>query len=146
MFFRSEIRNPARSASFQAVRRNLALTTKSVLFSRRKPQTMTEIEMLQLTTTWNFQCISFGHFVIRYSNLFRICGRRLEKRRISIFGFCLNMTFRSRTTDKAGGLRFPTHQVWLPKILSYVLIHGNYSGSRFQGSPERSSMVQRFRG
>jgi len=27
LFFRSEIRNPARSVSFQAVRRNLALTT-----------------------------------------------------------------------------------------------------------------------
>ena len=40
-----------------------------------------------MTKTTDFQCISFGHFVIRYSNLFRI----------SVFGFCLNMTFRSGT-------------------------------------------------
>ena len=37
-------------------------------------------------------------------------------------------------TYKAGGLRFPTHQIALPKILSYALIHGNYSGSKFQFS------------
>jgi hypothetical protein len=42
-----------------------------------------------MTKTMKFQQVPFIHFVIWYSNLFRV----------SIFGFCLNMTFRSGTTE-----------------------------------------------
>ena len=31
-----------------------------------------------MTKTMKFQQVRFGHFVIWYSNLFRICGSRLE--------------------------------------------------------------------
>jgi len=41
-----------------------------------------------MTKTLNFKRVRFDHFVIWYSNLFRI----------SIFVFCLNMTFRSGTS------------------------------------------------
>ncbi len=55
LFFRSKNRNPKHEA-----RNN----------DRNKNAPMTK--------TTGFQSISFGHSVIRYSNLFRICGSRLE--------------------------------------------------------------------
>jgi len=42
-----------------------------------------------MTKTSDIQSVIFGHFVIRHSNLFRI----------SIFGFYLNVTFRSDTDE-----------------------------------------------
>jgi len=52
-----------------------------------KYETMTEIKNVPMTKTLNFQRVRFDHFVIWYSNLFRV----------SSFGFGLNMTFRSDT-------------------------------------------------
>ena len=52
-----------------------------------KYETMTEIKNVPMTKTLNFQWVRFDHFVIWYSNLFRV----------SSFGFGLNMTFRSGT-------------------------------------------------
>ena len=37
-----------------------------------KYETMTEIKNVPMTKTFNFQWFRFGHFVICYSNLFRI--------------------------------------------------------------------------
>jgi len=37
-----------------------------------KYETMTEIKNVPMTKTFNFQWFRFGHFVIWYSNLFRI--------------------------------------------------------------------------
>jgi len=63
MFFRSKIRNPKHE-----IRDVLKASAANNDRNKNAP----------MTKTWNFQCISFGHFVIRYSNLFRICGLRLE--------------------------------------------------------------------
>jgi hypothetical protein len=59
---------------------------------------MTEIQMTEIRrkrikqTKWAkvpaFDC--FGHLDIRISGLFRVCGCRLEKRRISSFGFSVS--------------------------------------------------------
>ncbi|MCK4486340.1 MAG: hypothetical protein KAU38_06175, partial [Desulfobacterales bacterium] len=43
-----------------------------------KYETMTEIKNVPMTKTLSFQWVRFDHFIIWYSNLFRICGSRLE--------------------------------------------------------------------
>ncbi|MCK4468367.1 MAG: hypothetical protein KAU60_08450, partial [Desulfobacterales bacterium] len=47
--------------------------------------------------TSDFQCVSLGHFVIWYSNLLSADASLRAEFRISIFGFRLNITFRSGT-------------------------------------------------
>ncbi len=63
LFFRSKIRNPTRSEACAKQEIRDVLKASAANNDRNKNAPMTK--------TSNFQSISFGHLVIRYSNLFR---------------------------------------------------------------------------